>query len=69
VFIIESPLLTLKETAEYLKVSNVKMYQLVRSKDFPSIKVSGLWRVIKKDLDRWIEAQKDEKPEYFTMYR
>ena len=59
----ESPMMTIKEAAAYLKMSQTAIYVLARSQEFPAIKVGNSWRVIKKELDKWIERQYAEKPE------
>lgn len=53
----ESPMLTVEEAAKYLKVGVSTVYNLVRSTDFPAIKVMGAWRIIKGELDLWIQRQ------------
>lgn len=60
---IESPLMTIPETAEHLKMSIDTLYLLVKDKDFPAIKVDRRWRVITKELDLWIMRQYEEKPD------
>ena len=56
-------MMTIKEAAAYLKMSQSMLYILARSQEFPAIKVGNSWRVIKKELDKWIEVQYAEKPE------
>jgi excisionase family DNA binding protein len=53
----ESPMLTVEEAAKYLKVGVSTVYNLVRSTDFPAIKVMVAWRIIKGELDLWIQRQ------------
>lgn len=64
----ESPMMTIKEAAAYLKMSQPMLYVLARSQEFPAIKVGNSWRVIKKELDKWIERQYSEKPENISRW-
>ncbi|AEP29392.1 methylation-associated defense system helix-turn-helix domain-containing protein MAD1 [Brumicola nitratireducens] len=52
-------ILTLKEVAEYLKLTEKTAYRLAADKKLPGFKVGGSWRFRKEDLEKWIEAQKD----------
>jgi excisionase family DNA binding protein len=59
----ESPVMTVQEVAEYLKVSTDTVYVLVRSQTFPAIKIGNSWRILRKELDEWLRKQYNEKPE------
>lgn len=50
--------LTPKQVKEILNVGQVFVYELFNSKDFPSFKICGSWRVKKEDFDKWLENQK-----------
>ena len=58
----ESGILTIKNVAEYLKVTERTIYRLAAAKKIPSFKVGGMWRFRQADIDAWIAAQ-SEKPE------
>jgi len=58
----ESEVLTIKEVAEYLKVTERTIYRLAAAKRIPAFKVGGTWRFRTADIDSWIAAQ-SEKPE------
>jgi excisionase family DNA binding protein len=60
----DSPLITIKEAAEYLNISKDVVYLLARSKEFPAIKIGNSWRVLKKELDVWIAKQYKDKPTF-----
>lgn len=49
--------LTVEETAELLKVSREVVYVLVKSKDFPAIKIGREWRIIIQELSVWLHQQ------------
>jgi excisionase family DNA binding protein len=50
-------ILTLREVAEYLKLSDKSVYRLVQEKKIPAFKAGGTWRFRRADIDRWIEDQ------------
>lgn len=53
----ESGILTIKEVAEYLKVTERTIYRLAAAKKIPAFKVGGTWRFRTTDIDGWIVAQ------------
>jgi excisionase family DNA binding protein len=53
----ESGILTIKEVAEYLKVTERTVYRLAAAKMIPAFKVGGVWRFRTVDIDGWIVAQ------------
>ena len=52
-------ILTLKEVADYLKLTEKTAYRLVAEGKLPGFKVGGAWRFKREDLEAWIEAQKN----------
>jgi excisionase family DNA binding protein len=59
--IIEGPtatkeVLTLREVSEYLRVSRVTIYRLIKRKDLPAFCVGRTWRFKVEDLQHWIET-------------
>ena len=54
-------ILTLKEIAEYLKLTEKTAYRLAAEKKLPGFKVGGSWRFKMSDLQAWIEEQKDKE--------
>jgi excisionase family DNA binding protein len=53
----ESGILTIKEVAEYLKVTERTIYRLAAAKKIPAFKVGGTWRFRTADIDGWIAGQ------------
>ena len=53
----ESGILTIKEVAEYLKVTERTIYRLAAAKKIPAFKVGGAWRFRATDIDGWIASQ------------
>ena len=48
---------TLREVAQYLKVTERTVYRLLASRRIPAFKVGGSWRFRLTDLNAWIERQ------------
>lgn len=49
-------LLTTAEAADYLKLGERKLYELVAAQAIPCTKVTGKWLFPRADLDRWLLA-------------
>lgn len=58
----EGGILTIKEVAKYLKVTERTIYRLAAVKKIPAFKVGGAWRFRTADIDGWIATQ-SKKPE------
>ena len=52
--------LTLKEVAEYLKVTERTIYRMVADRKIPAFKVGGSWRFRLGEIDEWIKSQTHE---------
>lgn len=52
-------ILTIKEIAQYLKVTEKTIYRLAADDKIPAFKVGGSWRFRKFEIDRWISGQQD----------
>jgi excisionase family DNA binding protein len=55
----EGEILTIKEVADYLKVTERTIYRLAGAKKIPAFKVGGTWRFSRVDIDGWIKRQSD----------
>lgn len=53
----EGEILTIKQVAEYLKVTERTIYRLAAAKQIPAFKVGGSWRFSRADIDSWIKQQ------------
>lgn len=62
----EGEILTIKEVADYLKVTERTIYRLAGAKKIPAFKVGGTWRFSRIDIDSWIKQQSSSKPERAT---
>ena len=49
-------LLTTDEAADYLRLSERKLYELVANRAVPCSKVTGRWLFPRAALDRWVSA-------------
>jgi len=56
----EGEILTLKELAQYLKVTERTIYRLAGAKKIPAFKVGGTWRFSRADIDAWIKRQSSD---------
>ena len=54
-------LLTIKETADYLRLPLSSLYYLVRRGQMPAIQIGGRWRIKKSSLDGHVLGMKDVK--------
>ena len=50
-------IMTIKELAEYLKVTDRTIYRLAAAKQVPAFKVGGSWRFARPEIDQWIKLQ------------
>ena len=49
-------MLTTAEAADYLRLKERKLYELVAERQIPCTKVTGKWLFSRADLDRWLLA-------------
>lgn len=56
----DGEILTIKQVADYLKVTERTIYRLAGAKKIPAFKVGGTWRFSKADIDAWIKQQSME---------
>lgn len=50
-------ILTLRQVAEFLKVTDRTIYRLAAAKKIPAFKVGGTWRFSKAEITEWIQQQ------------
>lgn len=55
--IVEPEIMTIRQVAGYLHVTERTIYRLAAAKGIPAFKVGGSWRFRKSDIDQWISAQ------------
>lgn len=54
-----TPLLTVEDAAQLLKVSRSKLYELIH-KGLPTIKIDGKRRILPAALAAWVQAQAED---------
>jgi excisionase family DNA binding protein len=47
-------ILTVREVAEYLRMSEAKVYRLANERQLPAIRIGKAWRFRKDLLDEWL---------------
>jgi excisionase family DNA binding protein len=52
-------IMTVREVAEFLKVTERTIYRLAAESQIPSFKVGGSWRFRRADLVKWMSEQAD----------
>ena len=53
----EGEILTIREVAGFLKVTERTIYRLAAAKKIPAFKVGGTWRFSRVDINSWIKQQ------------
>ena len=54
-------ILTIREVATYLKLTEKTAYRLAAEGKIPGFKVGGSWRFRQSEIDKWIETEIDRK--------
>jgi excisionase family DNA binding protein len=57
----DTDVMTVREVAEYLKLTQKTAYRLAAEKKIPGFKVGGAWRFRRAEIDKWIERQSTEQ--------
>ena len=58
-------MLTLTETARYLKVSEKTILRMIAEDAIPCVKIGGQWRFMQSALDSWLLSKMRGKGSYF----
>lgn len=53
----QGEIITIKQVAAYLQVTERTIYRLAAAKKIPAFKVGGTWRFSRTDIDSWIKQQ------------
>ena len=59
----DSEIMTIKEVAEYLKITEKTAYRLAGEGKLPGFKVGGAWRFRQSAVEAWIDRQSAERKE------
>ena len=58
----ERNILTAKDVAQYLKVSQRSIYRLIREGKIPATKLLNKWRFDKREIDKIFESGIEKSP-------
>lgn len=61
-------MLTAKEVGQYLRISKNKLYGLMKSRSFPSVKIGGRYYVDEDMLREWIIQKSREKEKTSSLF-
>ena len=50
-------IMTIKEVAAYLKLTEKTAYRLAAEGKIPGFKVGGAWRFRRREIEKWIDGQ------------
>jgi excisionase family DNA binding protein len=53
-------IMTVREVADFLKVTERTIYRLAADHQIPSFKVGGSWRFRRADLAKWMSEQAEQ---------
>ena len=53
----ETNLMTIEDLSDYLKVTRRTIYEWLKGKKIPAIKLIGQWRFKKDKIDAWLDNQ------------
>ena len=56
-----SEIMTLEETAKYLKIGKSTLYKMAREGKIPAVKIANQWRFRKEDIDKWLQGMRNKK--------
>jgi excisionase family DNA binding protein len=59
----EDNILTIREVAEFLKLTEKTVYRLVSEDKLPAFKVGGSWRFRRIGIEKWIKQQEKQQSE------
>ena len=54
-------IMTVRETAEYLRMNRMTIYRLAQEGRIPAFKVGGSWRFDRDGIDHWISQQVEKR--------
>jgi excisionase family DNA binding protein len=59
----EDDILTIREVAEFLKLTEKTIYRLVSEDKLPAFKVGGSWRFRRTGIEKWLKQQEQQQNE------
>jgi excisionase family DNA binding protein len=61
------PLMTIAETARYLNLHPMTVYELAQQEKVPAIKIGRAWRFKPEDLEAWLRTQQPSKRRWILV--
>ena len=55
--LMENNLMTIDDLSDYLKVTRRTIYEWLKGKKIPAIKLIGQWRFKRDKIDAWLESR------------
>lgn len=52
--------ITIKDVAVYMKITDGTIYRLAGARKIPAFRVGGTWRLSRADIDKWIRRQSSD---------
>ncbi|MFB0527489.1 MAG: helix-turn-helix domain-containing protein [bacterium] len=53
--------MTIKEVANYLRLSKVTVYKMTRQGKIPALKIGKQWRYNKSEIDSWVKQKSNSE--------
>ena len=53
----QTDIMTIREVADYLKLTEKTAYRLTAEGEIPGFKVGGSWRFRRSEIERWIDER------------
>lgn len=57
----QTDIMTIREVADYLKLTEKTTYRLTAEGKIPGFKVGGSWRFKRSEIDKWIDAAMEHR--------
>ncbi len=54
-------IMTLEETAKYLKIGKSTLYKMAREGKIPAVKIANQWRFRKDEIDKWLQEIRNKE--------
>jgi excisionase family DNA binding protein len=57
----QTDIMTIREVADYLKLTEKTAYRLTAEGKIPGFKVGGSWRFRRSEIEKWIDAATEHR--------
>ena len=55
--------MTVRQVAEYLQMSDDKIYDMAKKGELPAVKIRQQWRFDREELDKWLKSASNNRAE------